>query len=88
MATPIWASIINLVNLAPHVIPLCALTQVQINEDRLAAKKSPVGFINPALYGNTWVFNDITEGYNNGCGLKVGFEAQPGYVICPQVVRD
>jgi tripeptidyl-peptidase-1 len=49
----------------------------QINEERLAIGKSPVGFINPVLYENPWVLNDITNGSNPNCGTA-GFSAVPG----------
>ena len=50
-----------------------------INEQRLAAGKGPVGFLNPTLYANPGMFNDITEGYNLGCNASVGFEAAEGW---------
>jgi tripeptidyl-peptidase I len=37
-----------------------------INENRLAAGKSTVGFVNPALYANPGVLNDVTTGSNMG----------------------
>lgn len=49
-----------------------------INEQRIAAKKSPVGFVNTALYANPGVMNDITAGGNQGCGTK-GFTAVEGW---------
>ncbi|KAH8886793.1 Pro-kumamolisin [Thozetella sp. PMI_491] len=49
-----------------------------INEKRIEAGKSPVGFINPALYANPQVLNDVTNGKNPGCGTN-GFEAVPGW---------
>jgi tripeptidyl-peptidase-1 len=51
---------------------------IQINEERLAIGKSTVGFINPALYSNPWVLNDITNGSNPNCGTG-GFSAVPGW---------
>ncbi|TVY16819.1 Aorsin [Lachnellula arida] len=49
-----------------------------INEERTAAGKGPVGFINPTLYANTSVFNDIKNGSNPGCGSS-GFAAVEGW---------
>jgi len=49
-----------------------------INEKRIAAKKSPVGFLNPALYANPQVLNDVTTGGNQGCGTA-GFESTTGW---------
>ncbi|GMF81013.1 unnamed protein product [Aspergillus oryzae] len=39
--------------------------------------KGPVGFINPVLYKNPSVLNDITNGTNPGCGTD-GFSTAPG----------
>jgi tripeptidyl-peptidase-1 len=50
----------------------------RINELRLNLGKKPIGFINPALYSNPWILNDITNGTNPGCGT-VGFSAVPGW---------
>lgn len=61
MATPIFASVLALVN-----------------DRRLAAGKSTIGFINPALYAsNGHGLRDITSGINPGCGTD-GFPAQKG----------
>lgn len=49
-----------------------------INNELVAAGKSPVGFINPTLYEYPDVLNDITEGSNQGCDTD-GFESQPGW---------
>lgn len=49
-----------------------------INEERIAARKRPVGFVNPALYANRQVMNDVLEGNNPGCGTQ-GFSAVPGW---------
>lgn len=49
-----------------------------INQERLAAGKSSIGFINPVAYAHPEVFNDVTEGTNQGCGT-VGFSAAPGW---------
>ena len=50
-----------------------------VNEQRIAAGKGPVGFLNPTLYANPDIFNDITEGYNLGCNAAVGFNATTGW---------
>lgn len=49
-----------------------------INEQLVAAGKSPVGFINPVLYANPEVLTDVTNGTNPGCGTD-GFSATPGW---------
>ena len=49
-----------------------------INEERIAAGKGPVGFINPTLYANPNAMNDITNGTNPGCGTD-GFKAVKGW---------
>lgn len=42
------------------------------------AGKGPIGFVNPTLYANPDMFNDITSGGNQGCGTS-GFEAVVGW---------
>ncbi|CEJ81150.1 hypothetical protein VHEMI01295 [[Torrubiella] hemipterigena] len=42
--------------------PIVAAIFNLINENRLAAGRKPVGFVNPALYQNPAMFNDITLG--------------------------
>lgn len=49
-----------------------------INEARINAGKSSVGFVNPTLYAHPSVLNDITQGGNQGCGTP-GFEATIGW---------
>lgn len=49
-----------------------------INDARLKAGKRPVGFLNPVLYANPYVLNDIVDGANYGCGSK-GFNATLGW---------
>jgi tripeptidyl-peptidase-1 len=51
-----------------------------INDARLAAGKSLVGFINPATYSNAFrgAFKDIVDGINPGCGTD-GFESVEGW---------
>ena len=46
-----------------------------INARRVAAGKSTLGFLNPALYQNADAFNDITKGFNGG-GEPAGGEHQ------------
>lgn len=58
--------------------PIFAAILNRINEERLAANKSTVGFVNPVLYTFPAILNDITNGTNPGCGTK-GFEAVEGW---------
>jgi tripeptidyl-peptidase I len=59
--------------------PTMAAVVALINDDLLASKKSPLGFMNPWLYttGNGG-FTDITQGSAVGCGGK-GFPAKDGW---------
>lgn len=50
----------------------------RVNENRLAAGKAPVGFINPTLYAHPEVFYDVVTGSNPGCGTN-GFSCAPGW---------
>jgi tripeptidyl-peptidase-1 len=49
-----------------------------INEERLAAEKSTVGFVNPTLYAHPEAFFDVTTGTNPGCNTN-GFSAAEGW---------
>jgi tripeptidyl-peptidase I len=57
--------------------PIFASVVNRIIDLRLDFGKGPLGFINPALYANPWVLNDITNGSNPGCGTD-GFKTAPG----------
>lgn len=59
--------------------PIFASLINRLNELRLNSGKSPIGFLNPALYANSSIFSDITNGTNPGCGTD-GFSAVPGCV--------
>ena len=50
----------------------------RINGMRLNARKNTLGFMNPALYSNSGMFNDIVNGTNSDCGTH-GFSAVPGW---------
>ncbi|KAI8633240.1 putative protease S8 tripeptidyl peptidase I [Xylariaceae sp. FL1651] len=58
--------------------PIFASILNRINEERIAVGKGPVGFVNPVLYANPGVLNDITNGSNPGCGT-IGFSAVKGW---------
>ncbi|KAJ6564007.1 subtilisin-like protein [Mycena capillaripes] len=60
--------------------PIFASIIAAVNDARIAAGKSTVGFINPALYSAAFadVYNDVTLGSNPGCGTQ-GFPAAPGW---------
>jgi len=52
-----------------------------LNDVRLQAGQSSLGFLNPMIYENAAAFNDITTGVNNGCGLfsSNGWPAKEGW---------
>ncbi|KAK7001547.1 subtilisin-like protein [Favolaschia claudopus] len=60
--------------------PIFASIVAAVNDARIAAGKSPVGFINPALYSDAFAgaFNDVVVGSNPGCQTN-GFPAAPGW---------
>ncbi|KZT44232.1 subtilisin-like protein [Sistotremastrum suecicum HHB10207 ss-3] len=60
--------------------PVFASVITLINAERLRVGKSPVGFINPAVYSSSFkeAFNDIKHGDNPGCGTN-GFTAVEGW---------
>ncbi|KAL0573726.1 hypothetical protein V5O48_008222 [Marasmius crinis-equi] len=59
---------------SPTVAGIIAL----LNDVRLAAGRSSLGFLNPLIYQNGAAFNDITSGSNPGCGTN-GFTATAGW---------
>ncbi|KAH8775152.1 peptidase S8/S53 domain-containing protein [Hyaloscypha finlandica] len=68
-------------------IPLVALLLVhrffsavitRLNEARLGVGKKPIGFLNPSLYANPSMSNDITNGTNLGCNTT-SFASVPGW---------
>ena len=51
-----------------------------LNDARLSAGKTPMGFLNPFVYQHAAAFNDCTEGSNKGClGGGGGFPAKTGW---------
>ena len=58
--------------------PVFAAVVAKINDARLKAGKGTVGFINPLLYANPGVLNDVVEGSNYGCGSEA-FRATEGW---------
>ncbi|KAH6604060.1 protease s8 tripeptidyl peptidase [Trichoderma cornu-damae] len=58
--------------------PIFASLVNRIVEERIKVGKGPLGFINPVLYSNPRVLNDITNGTNPGCGT-LGFNATKGW---------
>ncbi|KAI1855363.1 hypothetical protein JX265_006494 [Neoarthrinium moseri] len=58
--------------------PLWAAVLTLINQERQAAGKTSVGFINPVLYANPDTLTDIKNGSNANCGSG-GFPAVEGW---------
>lgn len=58
--------------------PIFASILNRINEERIAAGKSTIGFVNPTLYAHPEVLHDITTGNNPGCNTN-GFSASKGW---------
>ncbi len=61
---------------SPTIASIVAL----VNDERLNAGKSSLGFLNPLLYSDAAapIFNDITAGSNPGCSTN-GFPAKSGW---------
>ncbi|KAI0085901.1 family S53 protease-like protein [Irpex rosettiformis] len=68
----------ELVNGTSCSSPIFASIVALLNDELLAAGKSPLGFLNPFLYANPGAFNDITTGSNPGCNTS-GFPAVKGW---------
>merc|ERR1711998_292237 len=50
-----------------------------LNDARLAAGKTSLGFLNPMLYSNPDALNDCTQGTQGGCLGQSGFPALEGW---------
>ena len=53
-----------------------------LNQHRLAANKSSLGFLNPLIYkvlGPSGAFRDIVDGFSPGMRDRPGFYAMPGW---------
>ncbi|KAI0433440.1 peptidase S8/S53 domain-containing protein [Xylaria sp. FL1042] len=59
--------------------PVFASIITLINSERMHAGKGPVGFINPVLYSNPDILNDVLTGANQGCGIDPAFRAARGW---------
>jgi tripeptidyl-peptidase-1 len=69
---------LNIANKSRLSTPLMGSLFTLINQQRALAGKGSVGFVNPVLYANPGIFNDITSGCTGGCGTT-GFCAVPGW---------
>ncbi|KAI0359847.1 subtilisin-like protein [Trametes cingulata] len=74
------AANVSIVGGTSAATPIFGAILTAVNDARLAAGKSPVGWINPAIYSHLFAdaFHDITNGTNPGCGTD-GFPALPGW---------
>lgn len=60
---------------APSASAVIAL----LNDARLQAGKSPLGFLNPFIYANQDKWNDVAKGSNSGGGCGIGWPAVIGW---------
>ncbi|KAJ7582371.1 family S53 protease-like protein [Mycena floridula] len=58
--------------------PMFASIVALINDRLISNGKSPLGFLNPFLYGHPEMFTDVTKGSNPGCSTQ-GFPAASGW---------
>lgn len=58
--------------------PIFSSAVALINDQLIAAGKSPLGFLNPLIYQSPSAFNDITSGSNPGCNTN-GFPTASGW---------
>jgi tripeptidyl-peptidase-1 len=60
--------------------PIFASIIALLNDGLIAAKKPPLGFLNPWLYSTAAsAFTDISSGQNYGCSSGPGFSAKTGW---------
>ncbi|KAF9576761.1 hypothetical protein BGW38_008112, partial [Lunasporangiospora selenospora] len=58
--------------------PIFASVVALINERLIAEDRPPLGFLNPLIYSDSTIWNDITMGSNPGCNTP-GFPAKEGW---------
>ncbi|EJD49915.1 subtilisin-like protein [Auricularia subglabra TFB-10046 SS5] len=58
--------------------PMFAGIVALLNDELIAAGQPVLGFLNPWMYANPQMFNDIVGGSNPGCGTE-GFQALQGW---------
>jgi tripeptidyl-peptidase-1 len=63
---------------APNSAALFGSIIARLNDELIAAGKSPLGFLNPWIYSNKDAFTDIVSGDNSGCNTP-GFNATTGW---------
>jgi tripeptidyl-peptidase-1 len=60
--------------------PVAAGIFAQLNNVRLAARKAPLGWLNPLIYANGACFNDVADGSQNNCNDgTTGFRTVRGW---------
>ncbi|EEQ28740.1 Tripeptidyl-peptidase sed1 [Microsporum canis] len=59
--------------------PVFASVIAWINDARLNMGKQPVGFVNPVLYANPQVLNDVAKGSNYDCANLPAYHASSGW---------
>lgn len=75
----IWNGTVVLLDGTSASTPTAAGVLTLVNDALIAAGKSPLGFLNPALYGGLYkAFTDVTSGSAIGCN-STGFPAKTGW---------
>ncbi|TFY66956.1 hypothetical protein EVG20_g4128 [Dentipellis fragilis] len=74
----VWKGQYSQINGTSASTPMLASIAALLNDELVAAGKSPIGFMNPFIYANKDAFHDITSGSNPGCNTD-GFPAVPGW---------
>jgi len=75
----IWNGTIAVLDGTSAATPTSAAVITLVNDALIAAGKSPLGFLNPWLYGGGYkAFTDVTDGSAVGCGTA-GFPAKKGW---------
>jgi tripeptidyl-peptidase-1 len=59
--------------------PVFASVVTLLNNEREKVGKRRLGFLNPALYSQPHILNDIVTGANEGCGVNPAFQATCGW---------
>ncbi|KAJ7595201.1 family S53 protease-like protein [Mycena floridula] len=74
----VWAGEFGTVDGTSCSTPIFASIIALINDQLIGQNKSALGFLNPFIYANPGIWNDITSGNNPGCRTQ-GFPASLGW---------
>ncbi|KAF7334662.1 Serine protease S53 [Mycena venus] len=72
--------VVDFLSAVGYSATIFASTVALLTNERIAAGKPGLGFLNPLIYANPGAFNDMKTGSNPGCaGAAIGFNSTSGW---------